>query len=1401
MSDDGRISFSVVLDNSQLQRDAQRSRALLQGIGDTAREEGKSIDEVFSKIGKTIAGAFTVQKATEFIQRVITTRKEIQALELSFTALLGSKEKADKLFGNLRQFAATTTFSIGDLAKGAQTLLGFNVAAEKVETILHAIGDISMGDAQKFQSLTLAFAQMSSTGKLMGQDLLQMINAGFNPLATISEKTGKSIGELKDEMSKGTLSAELITQAFIDATSEGGKFYNMLATQSEGIAGRMAKLSGTIEDAFNDIGERSEGIITGGIQMLQVLAENYEKVGRVIAELVATYGVYKAALMTLNALEVLRYQATLAHMAGLTKMGAVMEVLRAKTAALNNAIMKNPYVLAAAGVATLGLAIYKLATYQTDAEKAMKKLNDATDEMNSSLAAERAKVDILFARLKAAKQGTTEYEKAKAAIISQYGDYLKGLSDEAKNLTDISAAYAAITTEATKAAKARAMASFTEQAATDYGKVEAGARSDLHKALGKKYSGQTDSDGVALAEVYFQKLIPVLEGKTQADEELAKVISSFNAEAYSGGGMFGGGSSFTVNTVQGILDKVQKARDVMNSTMKEARVRFGDFETKEAEAEPSKTDRSSSLPNDKGSDNTADEIAQRKAKIAEYAKKVSAAVAQAELDIRQAELGAMEESYEKSKAQIALNYDRLILENEKRREEMIEALKDNMTNEWLNTNPNATKEQEVNYRASLNVGTEDLSKGQQDALAGYEIAAARDYTKAIEDLNKKRLENERASIQEYLKEYGEYEDKRVALRQEAEDKIAKIRANGNLTDTDKEYQIKGIEEGLEQSLKDLDLEKLKKDMDWDTVFGNIDNLPLEVLNVAREQLEQFRDAANDLNPEQIKVVTEALEQLKERSDLSRPVQSIKNAVAAYKTAKKEFQAAAKAYKAAQKAGDTKAMEAENKKMIKSSKEMAEAAQTERDAYKVLSEGIEEYAGFLKEAGDTIGGTAGEMLKLASSALTCGTSMAAGVQAFTTAMDTMQKSIAILAIISAAFQLIQGIVSLFGGKEDTTLKTYVEAMDNYISLLEESISDLNDAMMDTKNTVAETVDTYKQLVKLEEDQAEAIKSQDRVRLNRGASRKSHSEGYKAAKEITDGMDSSNKETRAFYSSAFNKLDQYKRKATNGEEGAYQSGLGRLDWLWDLSDDELRSIANDPKLLAALGETGEAIVKYVQALDAKQELEDALNEAILGVSWDNFYDDFVEMISDMDVTSEEFADNFTEYMRNALIKEMVSSQFKNRLEKIYKQAAEYMEAGTLDDHIDELKDDWTKAGEEARKQVELINQITGYETEASREASQKGIATASQESVDENNARLTTIQGHTYMLAQNSGENKVYLMAASEHLKAIREIASTGLQHLTDISRNTYQLYETNQRLKRVEEDLSGINTKGVIIRNV
>ena len=119
--------------------------------------------------------------------------------------------------------------------------MSFGMSAEEAQKRMKQLGDISQGDAEKFKSLTLAFAQMSSTGKLTGQDLMQMINAGFNPLEEISRKTGKSIGELKDEMSKGAISADMVAEAFASATSEGGRFYGSMEAQSKTFSGQMLK--------------------------------------------------------------------------------------------------------------------------------------------------------------------------------------------------------------------------------------------------------------------------------------------------------------------------------------------------------------------------------------------------------------------------------------------------------------------------------------------------------------------------------------------------------------------------------------------------------------------------------------------------------------------------------------------------------------------------------------------------------------------------------------------------------------------------------------------------------------------------------------------------------------------------------------------------------------------------------------------------------------------------------------------------------------------------------------------------------------------------------------------------------------------------------------------------------
>lgn len=185
---------------------------------------------------------------------------ELQKTQLFFNTLTGSVERGTQLFGELTEFANATPFSNQALNQNAQTLLAFGQDADTVTNTLRMLGDVAGGDQERLGRLTLAFSQIQSTGRLMGQDLLQLINAGFNPLNEISEATGISMRELKDQMRLGNISANLITKAFQRATGPGGRFHNLTNQMSTTLAGRWSTAVGKGRFLVSQFGLALEGI-------------------------------------------------------------------------------------------------------------------------------------------------------------------------------------------------------------------------------------------------------------------------------------------------------------------------------------------------------------------------------------------------------------------------------------------------------------------------------------------------------------------------------------------------------------------------------------------------------------------------------------------------------------------------------------------------------------------------------------------------------------------------------------------------------------------------------------------------------------------------------------------------------------------------------------------------------------------------------------------------------------------------------------------------------------------------------------------------------------------------------------------------------------------------------------
>lgn len=194
------------------------------------------------------------QEAVNQVKSVINAGLDASKLRAEFATLLGGRDAGDALFGDLTKYIQDSIFGT-ELYGSAKTLLAYGEAAQQIMPDMKMLGDIAMGDKEKMQSLTLAFGQTMAAGKLQGDDLRQYIATGFNPLKELAEMTGKSYEVMKDRMSDSKISAEMVRQAFIHATSEGGKFHGMLEQIGETPFGKLQAMQGNIDAAKQQLGE------------------------------------------------------------------------------------------------------------------------------------------------------------------------------------------------------------------------------------------------------------------------------------------------------------------------------------------------------------------------------------------------------------------------------------------------------------------------------------------------------------------------------------------------------------------------------------------------------------------------------------------------------------------------------------------------------------------------------------------------------------------------------------------------------------------------------------------------------------------------------------------------------------------------------------------------------------------------------------------------------------------------------------------------------------------------------------------------------------------------------------------------------------------------------------------
>ena len=257
---DSVLKFLIKLqaDGDNVVSVARRTSEQLDAISNKARTVGTRLREAFSF--SSLKNSLMAVPGMEFLTNPYTMAAgaigaitkigaEAEQTSVAFTTLVGSESKAKQMLDEITKFASASPFGRMDLTENAKTMLNFGVETGRVIPLLKQLGDISGGNKEHMSGLSLVLGQVAAAGKLAGQDLFQFINAGWNPLQDLSAMTGKSVGELKEMMSKGQITFENITQAMAHATSEGGRFYQMTEKQSQTVAGKFSSMLDSIRTA------------------------------------------------------------------------------------------------------------------------------------------------------------------------------------------------------------------------------------------------------------------------------------------------------------------------------------------------------------------------------------------------------------------------------------------------------------------------------------------------------------------------------------------------------------------------------------------------------------------------------------------------------------------------------------------------------------------------------------------------------------------------------------------------------------------------------------------------------------------------------------------------------------------------------------------------------------------------------------------------------------------------------------------------------------------------------------------------------------------------------------------------------------------------------------------------
>lgn len=475
------IKFDAIVETAKVVSGFRDIQNAIHQTAEKAEEDGKSIDDVISNIQNGFNVAIGGWSVGKFVNQMMQVRGQFQQTEMAFKTMLQSEEKANDLMKEMIHTAAITPFGVEDVTNGAKQLLAFNVAAEDVNKTLIGLGDVAAGMGLNLQDMVMLYGTTIAKGKMDTMDLYQFLNRGIPIADELAKVMGldvnNAIAEVSKQIKAGKVTSDVFIQAMQSMTSEGSKFGGLMEAQSKTITGQISNIEDAIEQMFNELGKSQEGIINAGLGVVSYLAENWKSVGNAVMVAATAYGSYKAVLMTVNALQVLNTKVLRlavvekrASAAAGIAMSNADAIVAAKTKLLTvaqkglttalketaKATLLNPYVLLAAAITSVVVAIYSYVTRISSAEAAENALAKSLDDTNSKIDERNQKIQglirtiqsvdstdlqkqLAFDELSKIAPSITEVynsvEKLAKADLSQVNQQLNELSDEKREET------------------------------------------------------------------------------------------------------------------------------------------------------------------------------------------------------------------------------------------------------------------------------------------------------------------------------------------------------------------------------------------------------------------------------------------------------------------------------------------------------------------------------------------------------------------------------------------------------------------------------------------------------------------------------------------------------------------------------------------------------------------------------------------------------------------------------------------------------------------------------------------------------------------------------------------------------------------------------------------------------